>query len=355
MAGTAAPQKDRQVTGTATAQGQPDYAQQAQQMATQLVSAPPGARDVGPDVSGAPGTFPTIDPTDPELQKGLFDTLFHVVGPAVLAALDAFTGQQRAAGVAVSADPDQHVRDLVSILTDLGPKLWGLVPDVISALAQTASTGNRDVPSPEDDEAQQRFLIPLLTGLLPVVIPAVTDLINNLFKQRDVSPNGPAAPTLSVVRGETGAVVGRDLFGTLFSGIVQSLPGIIQLLTGQSRDIGLNWNNFGSGRTYDGDDIILTESDLGDPNVIEFTLNQPYNTWWKGIEVMVGDSVIQSMSVQDNKHSDGPYRVPASQLRGAGHLRISKAKFLGIHTNMYEVYGLDQKAGKSLVFDWLDD
>jgi hypothetical protein len=332
----------------------PDFTEAAESMARALVARPAegtGTRDLGPDVE-APQTFPQIDPNDPELQRSLWTTLFQVAAPAVVAAIDAFTGQQRAAGVPVS-DGEDRVRSITSFLSDIGGKLWDAVPDLIGVLAQQA-VANRDVPQPDDEQAQSRWIFSLVSALAPVVVPAVTDMVNGLFGKR-AADQGGTAPTISLLSGEMGGTVGRDLFGTLFGAATQALPQIIDLLVGQrSRDPGLNLSAL-TGRTYDGDLFNVVETDLGDPSVIEFSLAQPYNTWWKQIEVMAGDTVIGAMWCQDGRHEDGPVRVRVDQLRVGGHLRLSKAKFWGIHTAMYEVYQLDQKAGKSLRIEWLDD
>ena len=350
-AGGAYPATSRDAGRTVT-DPTPDYSQEAERMVQDLGAVPAtGTRDVGPDVAAPAGALPAIDPNDPELQRSLWGPLFQVVGPAVVAAVDALAGQQRAAGLP-EADADQRVRDLTSFLTTIGPKLWDLVPEAIETLTRTAAE-NRGLPAADDDEAQSRWIFPLISALAPVVIPAVTDMINGLVGHRDVGPDG-ASSEVSLLRGELGATVGRDLFGSIFGGIVQVLPTVFTLLGGQSRDTGLTLDSFPT-RTYDGDFINMVVSDLGDPSMIEISLSQPYNTWWKQIELMAGDSVIQAMWCQDGRHDDGPVRIPVTQLRRAGHLRFSKAKFWGVHTAMYDVYDLDKKAGKSLHFEWLDD
>jgi len=353
----------RSTPGTATAKpaypssrtitnGTPDYSAEADRLAQQLVATMPDTvRDVGPDVGVAGNAVPVIDANDPELQRNLWGTLLQVVAPAVVAAVDAFTGRQRSAGLP-GPEPDDRVRDLTAFLTEMGPKLWDLVPGVIETLTRTANE-NRGLPEPDDDEAQSRWLFPLISILAPVVIPAVTDLINGLVGSRDARPDGSSAE-ISLVRGESGATIGRDLFGSLFGGLAQLLPSVLSLIGGQSRDTGLTLASFPT-RTYDGDFITMAETDLGDPATVEISLSQPYNTWWKQIEVMAGDSVIASLWCGNDRHDDGPFQIPVSRLREGGHLRFWKAKLFGAHTAMYDVYELDQKAGKSLHFEWLDD
>jgi hypothetical protein len=154
---------------------------------------------------------------------------------------------------------------------------------------------------------------------------------------------------------ENGTRFGAPVIGALFSGLVQALPDIVAAFAGRAREIQLNWINFVGERFPDGDTIHLDETDLGDPNVIEIELHQPYNTWWKGVEVFVGDTMIERLYVWDSNRDAGPVRINVNDLIGGGNVIFNKAKFLGIHTRMYVIAGLDQKRGKRMSFSWLDD
>jgi hypothetical protein len=151
-------------------------------------------------------------------------------------------------------------------------------------------------------------------------------------------------------------VFGGRSFGGLFAGLVQALPGVLNVFLGrETRDIGLNWINFTGQRLPDGDVIALYEYDLGDPNVIEIELHQPYNTWWKGIELFIGDSFVEGAYVQDSRRDSQTMRHEIAQLEGAGNLKFLKAKFAGVHTGMYSIFNIQEKRGKRLAFYWLDD
>jgi hypothetical protein len=297
-----------------------------------------------------------IDPDDQQLQRDIFDVLVPVVGNVLLSVLSAIKTQRRDAGDPETPDVEPQVRDFAAILADLLPELLDLVPDIIDVIS-----GERDVPV-TDEETTERWIWPLVTVLAPWVLDQVSGLVSEIAGDRDLEapPNADwdpgVIPTPSPVRGEFGARFGSQAIGGLFSGIIQVLPDVFALLTGgQSRDIALNWVNFQGQRFPDGDVIQLEETDLGDPNVIEFELHQPWNTWWKGLQVYIGDSLVQETYVQDSRRDSETLHFEVDQLAGAGRVKLLKAKIFGVHTGIYDVYELEEKAGRRLALYWYDD
>jgi hypothetical protein len=319
-------------------------------------------RDVGPDAGGAavvPLTIPPIDVDDAEMQRGLFDILLPTVAQSVWSIFTAATGAQRELGKPVR-DQDQQVRDFTSILGGVLPTLWQLLPTVIDAISQQRDI---DAEVPDDDEARARWIFPLLAALAPIVIEQAPKIIDLITGSRDVTAlpadadlGSQDVPPVSVLKGEYVERFGFPSIGSLFGGIAQNLPAILNVVSQlTARDITLNWLNFEGQRFPDGDVIRLAETDLGDPDQIQITLHQPWNTWWKGIELLNGDSVVYGLAVSNNSRDAEGAVIDVNQLAGAGHLRFSKAKAFGIHTAMYDIGELTQKRGKRLDFHWLDD
>lgn len=317
----------------------------------------PGIVPDTPGSSAAPRSVPPIDADDPRLRADLITALVKAVGPVGIALLNAVDSQQRDAGQAIERDIERRTRGLTAILGALLPRIVESLPDVVSAL-----TGQGGVPQ-EAEDAYERWLVPLLTALAPSVLDAVPGIVQQMTGPRRVPPPPPgtAGPRgltvpITLASPETGVRFGSAALGGLFSGLVQALPDVIGAFADQQvQEVQLNWINFTGQRFPAGDVIALYESPLDDPDAIEFELHQPYNTWWKGMEVFVGDTMIQSLYVQDGQRDAGPVRININELVGAGSLIFSKAAFLGIHTRFYVIGGLDQKRGRRLSFVWLDD
>jgi hypothetical protein len=105
----------------------------------------------------------------------------------------------------------------------------------------------------------------------------------------------------------------------------------------------------------DGDEIWVHEEGGLPGDRVEIVLTSGPNVrWWKGIEVWdaARDTIIGSLSTQDDDHGPKSMVFRVDQLRDA-YLVFLKAKFLGIHTAMYELQErLGTQGGKRLSFLW---
>jgi hypothetical protein len=220
-----------------------------------------------------------------------------------------------------------------------------LVPHVVEAVAGLSGTVSRDVPRGPDDVAA-RFLGPLLQMLPPIIGGVVPDLLQQFFGHRDIPPPSVTSP-------EYAERFLGGLFNALIPTFVQALPSIVSVLTGMPRGMQLNWVNFDGQWLPDGDGVLLREHDI-EPGMIEISLQQPYNTWGKEIRLYAGNTLVDKVAVRNANRESGVIRVPVEQVRGIGRLEFVKAKLFGFMTGMYDIAGLEQKAGKHLEFIWLN-
>ena len=108
----------------------------------------------------------------------------------------------------------------------------------------------------------------------------------------------------------------------------------------------------------DNDHIWLDEiegSSIGvGANEVEVVLTTAPNvTWWK--EIMAFDKKATALAwiqTQDNAHGPVAMRLDVTL---TDSIVFSKAKFLGIHTAMYQVLDLASRRGKRVIFNWRSD
>lgn len=112
----------------------------------------------------------------------------------------------------------------------------------------------------------------------------------------------------------------------------------------------------GSNPFPDGDRIFLEEEIARDPDSLEIVFSTAPNIrWWKEIQIIDGQNHrIGSLACQDDDHGPKSTSFHRSQVAGA-KLQFHKAKFLGIHTGMYELSDLESRVGSRLSFTWLED
>jgi hypothetical protein len=116
----------------------------------------------------------------------------------------------------------------------------------------------------------------------------------------------------------------------------------------------LDWRSFDGRRLDDGDRIVLTTTQTNGP-FVTIKLTTPSNvTWWKDIEVQDWTGTVRASAwTSDSLHS-GSLAVPNDQLAGLS-LHFMKAKFLGVHTDVYEIPNMIGTDGYELAFDWQAD
>ena len=108
------------------------------------------------------------------------------------------------------------------------------------------------------------------------------------------------------------------------------------------------------------DSIIASPSFSGDYNNIIFCFETAGNvTWWKGLVVRGWNGeVVAELDTQDSNHGPACVLVKDSLIK---QVEFWKAKFLGIHTLMYTMKGIDvirpdlNTFYDGVVFDWTRD
>jgi hypothetical protein len=304
-----------------------------------------GSRDL-PVATAPVATVPGLPGAPQDEQQrffgGLLQAILPVVVNAVPSVLQAIQGQRRNLGLPDETDATVVERDFSTVLS-------GLLGKVINVLPQVAETlfSQRDVDPQNGEEVQQRFIFPLLATLIPAAAQAIPAIISAVSGQRDVDES-----VIDVADKEIAQRFFGPLIGQLASGIVQQLPQIMQVFSPRPREHQLNWINFTGQWLPDHDVVRTVERDLGDPGSVEFQLEQPYGTWWKGLAVWIGGTKVQEVGVQDSRNTSDPIRIPVGDVAGAGWIQLLKAKTFGVHTPMYALTGLDQKAGKHVTFRW---
>jgi hypothetical protein len=133
-------------------------------------------------------------------------------------------------------------------------------------------------------------------------------------------------------------------------------PGSGSTAKGPGRLTGpdLNWDSFDGGSLEDGDEIVLTTTQLDVP-FVQVVLKTPSNiTWWKDIEIQDWTGAVRAAAwTSDQQHSQ-EMSIPNGELSGLS-LHFKKAKFLGIHAEVYNVPSLVGIESYRLEFNWLKD
>ena len=104
----------------------------------------------------------------------------------------------------------------------------------------------------------------------------------------------------------------------------------------------------------DGDQIVLTTSQRNDPH-LTIKLTTPGNiAWWKEIEIQDWTGAVRAAAwTADSLHS-ASMSIPNTELPGLS-LHFKKAKFHGVHTEVYSVPNLIGTDGYKLEFNWKKD
>jgi hypothetical protein len=116
----------------------------------------------------------------------------------------------------------------------------------------------------------------------------------------------------------------------------------------------ISWSSFPVLRDFDKFDF---DDRVATPDQLTITLATGADiTWWKSIKLSnrsTGSRIVER-ETQDADH--GPYSISisAGQIDSA-KLVLSKGKFLGAHTEMYEVYELREKLGRHITLTWRTD
>jgi hypothetical protein len=116
----------------------------------------------------------------------------------------------------------------------------------------------------------------------------------------------------------------------------------------------LDWRSF-DGRTLDdGDQIVLATTQLN-AAYLSIMLTTPKNiTWWKDIEIQDWTGAVRAAAwTSDSLHS-ASLSIPNSELPGMS-LHFKKAKFLGVHTEVYSIPNLIGTDGYEVAFTWRKD
>jgi hypothetical protein len=111
------------------------------------------------------------------------------------------------------------------------------------------------------------------------------------------------------------------------------------------------------------EDLITLRAEAGACRIsdIEFVLTSEAGgdqvRWWKGLRLVAPKDIQLGVSeTQDDQHTGAVMVIPATEL-GDKKLQIWKAKFLGIHTGMYELdlAPLATFNGFRFTFHWFKD
>ncbi len=109
-------------------------------------------------------------------------------------------------------------------------------------------------------------------------------------------------------------------------------------------------------RLRDGDVIRTRYTDI-DPEMIEFVVELgPGVNWWKGLSVVNDAGVnLGEVGCQDSARRSYVLSFAFEDVEVGGKLLLHKAKFLGVHTAMYELADLGQARGKQVRLRWMAD
>ncbi|MXV50439.1 hypothetical protein GS399_05590 [Pedobacter sp. HMF7647] len=116
----------------------------------------------------------------------------------------------------------------------------------------------------------------------------------------------------------------------------------------------INWSAFPNLRDFDRFNVVET---TGTPGEITITMNTASAvTLWKSIKFINIHTgrILTEQQTQDANH--GPVRIRISSADYPAHkFTIAKAKIFGIHTDMYDIFELVEKDGRSITLTWLTD
>lgn len=114
----------------------------------------------------------------------------------------------------------------------------------------------------------------------------------------------------------------------------------------------LTWDELRHGFLPDWDQVSVT-SQPARPGTAAFRLTTQPGIWWKAVKLFNRAGVIcQDLQSEEGRPAFGLTRdFNASTLRGA-QLVLAKAKFLGFHTDMYEVVIDDATLAQVIGFTW---
>ena len=100
----------------------------------------------------------------------------------------------------------------------------------------------------------------------------------------------------------------------------------------------IRWSDFTLFRNDDNIDGAAAESYRSNSKAY-FTLEcAPHITWWKGLKVVSNDGTnLGSTETQDFNHGPNSFTVKIEIMRAEAKIVLSKAKFLGVRTDMYEI------------------
>jgi hypothetical protein len=114
----------------------------------------------------------------------------------------------------------------------------------------------------------------------------------------------------------------------------------------------------------DGDVISVTPSGDGPPGVVTLTLTEKKGKWWKGIVFFKSEEVNEWTEIaagsgdelNDPQYNKKTGKIDHSSL-AVGFLVLSKAKFLGTHSNVYLIQDAGEalQSGRSYTVNWIAD
>lgn len=116
----------------------------------------------------------------------------------------------------------------------------------------------------------------------------------------------------------------------------------------------LDWRSFSGMTLEDGDQIVLTTSQRNIPH-LTITLRTPgHITWWKGIEIQDWTGAVRAAAWTADLLHGASMSIPNTELPGLS-LHLKKAKFQGVHTEVYSVPNLIGTDGYKLEVNWKKD
>lgn len=116
----------------------------------------------------------------------------------------------------------------------------------------------------------------------------------------------------------------------------------------------LDWRSF-DGRTLDDGDQIVLSTQQTNNSFVTINLITPNNvTWWKDVEVQDWTgAIIAAAWTADGLHN-ATAAIPNSVISSV-QMHFKKAKFLGIHTEVYTIDNMFGTGGYILTFEWRKD
>jgi hypothetical protein len=119
------------------------------------------------------------------------------------------------------------------------------------------------------------------------------------------------------------------------------------------------WQDFGQANVWkweDSDHIDLVD-EAGTAGRIEFVLRTDpsgqHADWWRALALVDNSTGTQFAIVEIDKSNMGPSTMSDTVERlGNAFINIQKAKAFGVHTGMYDLRNLTEKAGRRITFIW---